>query len=555
VSDRYTVSSYLIDRLLDVGVRHAFGVPGDYVLDFLDHVMVSDLEWVGTCNELDAGYAADGYARLNGAGAAVVTYGVGGLSIMNALAGAYAEQVPLILVSGAPPARRREAGAMVHHLISSYYLQLDICRKMTADAAILTDPAAAPEQIDRVLAACVARKSPVYLELPADVALAPCRRTGELRREPPAVSDEESLAECLAEVAALVDAAQHPLIVAGVDLLRFGLGAEALALVETTEIPFATMLSSKSVLPELHPQFVGIYQGGWSRDAVREEVEAADCVLSLGVRQTDLDTGLFSAVLDGPRIVSAGGGEVRIGRHFYRGVELGDLLRGLAAALRPRSYLSSHPAGGYRFAKPFAPEPDRPLTAVRLYEALDFFLDDDMVLLAEPGDAFCAAPEFLIEEAENFVVQVYYSSIGYCTPASLGVALARPGKRPVVLTGDGAFQMTAQEVSTLVRRRLPALIVVINNDGYLVERKLHEDGAYNDIQMWDYARLPEVFGDESFVVGLRAGTEEELDAALEVAAANAGRLVLIEAIIPGRDCSEGLERLGRSFRGARPAKK
>lgn len=553
--EQYTVSNYLIDRLLDIGVRHAFGVPGDYVLDFLDHVVASDLEWVGTCNELNAGYAADGYARMNGAGAAVVTYGVGGLSVLNALAGAYAEQVPLVLVSGAPPARRREAGAMVHHLISSYYLQLDICEKLTADAAILTDPAAAPDQIDRVLAACVARKLPVYLELPADVALAPCRRPGELAKEPPAVSDAESLAECVAEIAALVDAASHPLVLAGVDLLRFGLGGEALDLVETTEIPFATMLSSKSVLPELHPQFVGIYQGGWSRDEVRKEVEAADCVLSLGVRQTDLDTGLFSAVLDGPRVIGAGGGEVRIGRHYYRQVQLGDLMCGLKTALTPRSYLSSHPASGYRFARPFAPEPDRPLTAVRLYEALDYYLDDDMVLLAEPGDAFCAAPEFHIEEAENFIVQVYYSSIGFCTPASLGVALARPDKRPVVLTGDGAFQMTAQEVSTLVRKRLPALIVVINNDGYLVERKLHEDGAYNDIQMWRYAQLPAVFGDESFVVGYRAETEEELDAALEGAAANADRLVLVEACIPGRDCSDGLERLGLSFRAAQTPKK
>jgi indolepyruvate decarboxylase len=308
------------------------------------------------------------------------------------------------------------------------------------------------------------------------------------------------------------------------------------------------------VLPELHPQFVGIYQGGWSRLAVKEEVEAADCVLSLGVRQTDLDTGLFSAELDGPRVISAGGGEVRIGRHYYRQVQLGDLMCGLKTALKPRSYLSSHPASGYRFARPFAPEADRPLTAVRLYEALDYFLDDDMVLLAEPGDAFCAAAEFHIEEAENCIIQVYYSSIGYCTPASLGVALARPRKRPVVLTGDGAFQMTAQELSTLIRLRLPALIVLINNDGYLVERKLHEDGPYNDIQMWRYAELPAVFGAPEFVIGRRAETEEELEAAFAAAAERRDKLVLIEAVIPGRDCSAGLERLGKAFRAAQPKK-
>jgi TPP-dependent 2-oxoacid decarboxylase len=550
----YTVSRHLLRRLEEVGIRHLFGVPGDYVLDFCDEVVAGPLQWVGTCNELNAGYAADGYARLNGAGAAVVTYGVGGLSVLNALAGAYAEQVPVIIVSGAPPARRRESHAMVHHLISSYYLQLDICKRMTADAAILTDPESAPDDIDRVVAACVAGKLPVYLELPVDVAVAECPVPGELHIPMPPPSDEDALGECVAEVVALLDAAEHPLILAGVELMRYGLGEEALTLVETTEIPFASMLSSKSLLPELHPQFVGVYQGAWSREAVRREVESADCVLSLGVRNTDLDTGLFSADLDSRRVIGAHGGEVRIGHHFFRQVQLDDLMKRLAGAVRPRSYVSSHPAEAYRPLRPFEARPSCELTAKRLYQALDHFLDDDMILLAEPGDAFCAAPEFHIEEAENFIVQIYYSSIGYCTPAALGVALARPQKRPVVLTGDGAFQMTAQEVSTLIRERLPAVIVVINNDGYLVERKLHEDGPYNDINMWQYSRLPAVLGDGSFVVGMRATTEEELADALATADAEKDKLVLIEACIPGRDCSEGLERLGEAFRRAQGTK-
>jgi len=188
------------------------------------------------------------------------------------------------------------------------------------------------------------------------------------------------------------------------------------------------------------------------------------------------------------------------------------------------------------------------LTAPRLYECLNSFLDDQMILLAEPGDAFCAAPEFNIEEAENFICQSYYSSIGYCTPAALGAALARPEKRPVILTGDGAFQMTAQEVSTLIRERCPALIVLINNDGYLIERVLHEDGPYNDIQMWHYSSLPGVFDDNSYSIGIRVTTEEELGRAMEIAAREKNKLVFIEACLPDRDCSTGLERLGKTFR-------
>jgi TPP-dependent 2-oxoacid decarboxylase len=548
MNENYTVSRYLLSRLQEIGIKHLFGVPGDYNLDFLDDVVESPIQWVGNCNELNAGYAADGYARLNGAGAAVVTYGVGGLSILNAVAGAFAEHVPVIIISGAPPARRRESGAMVHHLVSNYYLQLDIFRKITADAALLTDPKTAPDEIDRVIRNCIALKLPAYLELPADITHAICRAPGELLFTAPLASNQDSLDECIAEAAEMLKNADHPLILAGVELLRFGLGNEALRLVETTEIPFATMLSSKSVLPELHPQFVGIYQGGWSKETVRHQVENSDCLLSLGVWITDLDTGLFSIHLDNRRMITVGGGQVRIGSHYYHQVQLGDFIRELAMVVQPRSYLASHPAESYRPKLPFKPEPSCVLTAPRLYECLNYYLDDQMILLAEPGDAFCAAPEFNIEEAENFIVQAYYCSIGFCTPAALGVALARPGKRPVILSGDGAFQMTAQEISTLIRERCPVLIVIINNDGYLIERLLHNDGMYNDIQMWQYAKLPEVFSDGSFVISIRVTTEEELEQAIKTAVREKDKLVFIEACLLNRDCSAGLKRLGDSFR-------
>jgi len=321
-----------------------------------------------------------------------------------------------------------------------------------------------------------------------------------------------------------------------------------LKLVETVELPFATMLSSKSVLPELHPQFIGIYQGGWSREAVRHQIESSDCLLSLGAWMTDLDTGLFSDNLDTARMIVAGDGQVQIGDRCYQNVQLADFICGLTPFLKPRSYLSSHPVAPYFSSVPFIPVASRKLTAIRLYERLNTFLDDRMILLAEPGDSFCAALDFHIEEHENFIVQAYYSSIGYCTPAALGVAFARPGKRPVVLTGDGAFQMTAQEISTLVRERCAAIILIINNDGYLVERVLHEDGPYNDIQMWNYADLPAAFGGADYSVGIKVTTEGELEQALSSAASDEEKLFLIELCLPDRDCSAGLKQLGDTFR-------
>jgi TPP-dependent 2-oxoacid decarboxylase len=184
VNENYTVGRYLLSRLQRIGVKHVFGVPGDYNLDFLDAVLESPIRWVGNCNELNAGYAADGYARLNGVGAAAVTYGVGGLSILNAVAGAFAEHVPVIVINGAPPSRRRESGALVHHLVSNYYLQLDIYRKITADATLLADPKSAPDEIDRVIRNCLALKLPAYLELPADITRAHAARQENSRPSP-----------------------------------------------------------------------------------------------------------------------------------------------------------------------------------------------------------------------------------------------------------------------------------------------------------------------------------------------------------------------------------
>lgn len=544
----YTISHYLLARLQEVGIKHLFGVAGDYVLDFLDNVITSPIRWIGACNELNAGYAADGYARLNGVGAAVVTYSVGGLSILNAVAGAYAEQVPLIVVSGAPPTHRRSSGALVHHLVANYQMQHDIFAKITADAALLDDPATAPALIDRVITNCLARNLPVYLELPADRARTPCAPPQQPLAIPPRQSDPDSLAKAVEEAAALLGKAHHPLILMGVELNRQRLGAEALRLVEKAEIPFAAMLSSKSLLPEFHPQFVGIYQGAWSAAFVRQQVEQSDCILSLGAWMTDLDTGLFTVRLEENRTISASAGHIQIGANIHRNVALADFIARLAANLTPRAYQESHPNRAFQPRKPFTPQPDRALSASRLYEALDAFLDDDMVLLAEPGDAFCAAPSFHIEEADNFIVQPYYASIGYCTPAALGAALARPNKRPVVLTGDGALQMTAQEISSHIRQKTAAIIIVINNNGYLIERVLHEDGLYNDIQPWRYHLLPAAFGDAGAGIGHLVKTEEELLAALHSAKSKPDNFHLIEAVLPPLDCSPTLQQLGQTYR-------
>lgn len=541
----FTISSYIIRRLEEAGVRHIFGCPGDYILGFIHEVIDSPIQWIGACNELNAGYAADGYARVNGLAAAVVTYGVGGFSILNAVAGAYAEQAPVALISGAPPTVRRRSGAMVHHLTKDYALQMDIFRKVTVDATMLTDPQTAPDEIDRVLSNCILKKRPVYIEIPMEMANVPCRAPAPLTTRAAEPSDPEALAECVEDVARRIDAAEHPVVLVGVEIVRFSLAEAALRLVERVELPFATTVASKSALPELHPQFIGVYQGALSREHVREEVETSDCVLSLGVWMTDLNTGGFSAKIESRKLISANTEGVRIGSHSYSGVAPADFIAALESALTPRDFVSSHPSASMQAKGEFQSDGEARLTVRRFYERLNTFLDDSMVLLVETGDAICAAPGLYIEEPDNFIAQAYYLSTGYCAPAALGVSLARPEKRAVVLAGDGAFQMTAQAVSTLMRYKVPAIIFLLNNGGYVILRKLSEDGPYNDIQNWRYHLLPSVFGDHC--VCMTAQTEGELEGALEVAEGEKEKLVFIELRFPAGDCSPMVEALSKKF--------
>jgi indolepyruvate decarboxylase len=542
----FTVAKYLITRLEELGLKHCFGVPGDYTLDFLDVLCKSKIKWVGTCNELNAGYAADAYARYTGLGAACVTYGVGGLSIINAVAGAFSEQAPMVMISGAPHSARRKSNALVHHLIADYRLQYDVFRKVTVDAAMLTNPNTAPEEIDRVLSNCLTYKKPVYIELPMDLVYMPCPAPKPYEFIQKQISNKGALEACIMEVASMINAAKSPLIIAGVELLRHNLSRKALKLVETAELPFATTVSSKSSLPELHPQFIGLYQGGMSRDYVKDQIESSDCVLSLGVWMTDFETGGFTTHIDDSSIISCNFDTVQIRHHYYNQVMLADLLDGLVQKVEPRSFLQSRPVKPYFQKRKFEAIADKPLTTRRFYEKINSILTDDMILIAETGDIVCTAPDLQIEEAENFLAQPYYMSIGYATPATLGVTLARPNKRPVLLTGDGAFQMTAQELSSLLRIGSNAIIFLLNNEGYTIERILHDDNIYNDLQNWRYSKLPDALGGDA--LALEVSTEEQLESAVNSALAAKDKLVFIELHLEKMDASDALKHFAESLK-------
>lgn len=530
-----TVSEYLIRRLVDYGVEHVFGVPGDYILQFYQQLENSTLQVINTCDEQGAGFAADAYARLRGLGVVCVTYCVGGLKIANTTAQAFAEKSPLVIISGAPGINERHHNPLLHHKVRDFDTQLNIFRHLTVAATDLIDVENACCEIDRVLAAAVRHKRPVYIELPRDLTGIVCSCT---RNPLPQASgsDPHALREALAEAVHRISNAKRPVLVAGVEIQRFGLQKPFLQLVEATGIPFATTPLSKSTLSEDHPLFVGVYEGAVGKEQVRRAVEQSDCLLMLGAFMTDVNLGIFTAKLDQALTVSSSSDGSSIAFHHYPDVLLDDFLSGLLDQDLPQTALSvSQPV----VALPPFEAQDKPITIARLFEYLEGFIDNHIVLLADPGEAMFAAADLTIRHPAAFLSPAYYTSMGFAVPGAIGAQLARPDLRPLVLVGDGAFQMTGMEISTAARFGLSPIVVVLNNDGYGTERPM-TDGRFNDIPAWRYSRLPEVIGAGQ---GFEVFTELDFDRALKAALAGTEAPSILDVHLDPNDHSPALIRL------------
>lgn len=536
-----SVATYLIERLKQAGVKHAFGVPGDYVLTFMDRLIASGIEFVGTCNELNAGYAADAYARINGIGCICVTWGVGGFSAMNAVAGAYAEQVPLVVLVGSPRTMQRRSSMLLHHSVGDFATMQHAYAHITVASVLLDDSADAPQRIDRAFSRCIAEKRPIMIEIPVDMVDRPCPSPGPFVAPDRPPSDPDALVEALDEAMALLSAASRPVILGGVELHRYGLMQDFCRLVEASTLPVATTLLGKTVISELHPQAIGVYEGGISRQEIRDIVERSDVLLCLGAWISDINFGVYTGRLEGSHMILANSGRLKISQHVYEQVWIGDVVKGLADRM-PQGGLSHPPftSVSHLLDAEFKAEPGRALTVSRVMKRINAFIGDDTTVIAETGDSIFAAADLVMHNDVGFIGQAFYLSIGYALPATLGSALADPSRRPVALIGDGAFQMSAQELSSLCRLKNNAVILLMNNDGYTTERVIHE-GPYNDIQPWDYHKLTEVFGGGW---GRRVSTEDELDDALEHARGLNEGPAVIEIMLSKFDTSDALKRLG-----------
>jgi indolepyruvate decarboxylase len=532
-----SIGQYLIRRLSDYGIRHVFGLPGDYVLSFYSMLEHSPLDLVNCTREDCAGFAADAYARVNGMGAVCVTYGVGALSLANSIAGAYAEKSPVVLISGAPGLGERVNDPLLHHRVREWRTQLDVFEKICAASREIIDPATAFRDIDFLLDTAHRQKRPVYLELPRDiVGVVPDQIRPYAHAEPR--SDPDALAEAVKEAMARIAVAKKPVLIAGIELHRFGLQADALALAEVSGIPVAATMLAKSVVSETHPLYIGLYEGAMGRRDVTEFVEESDCVILLGTILTDIDLGIFTAKLDAGNSIFAASDRLRISHHYFDNVLLADFIRALVAA-KPRGAPRQLPPGPAEARGPYALQPDAPITTRRLVRRLDESLDDRTIVIADVGDALFASSELVIRGQTEYIAPAYYTSMGFAVPAALGAQMARPDLKVVVLVGDGAFQMTGMELSTIVRRGLPVTVIVLDNKGYGTERLILE-GSFNDINPWQYQLLPQVLGGGT---GWEVRTEGEFDAAIARALADTTGMNIIRVHIGLEDRSTTLDRL------------
>ncbi len=536
-----TLGQYLIDRLQANGVGHVFGIPGDYVLTLYKMIQDSPIRVVGMTREDSAGFAADAYARLHGLGCVCVTYCVGGLSLCNSIAGAYAEKSPVVVLSGSPGLRERARNPLLHHKVKGFETQSEVFEKITVASAVLDDPLTAFREIDRVFEAAMRYKRPVYLEVPRDQVLV---RPDGPHRPPTGLppSDPEALREAVDEAAAMLTGAHRPMILADVEIHRFGLQDDLIALAESTGIPVATTILGKSVVSESHPLFAGIYEGAMGRSEVTACVENADCLLMLGCFLTDINLGIFTAKLDPARCINATSEDLQIRHHHYSDVRLDDFIRALAAR-RLKVVKTPIP---HRHASPeptWIADKDAPVTSARLFTRLNRMLDESMVVIADVGDSLFGAADLSMSRRTEFLGPAYYTSMGFAIPASVGVGMANPSARAIVIVGDGAFQMTGMELSTIVRYGLNPIVVVLNNHGYTTERFLL-DGPFNDVQEWQFHKIPDVFGRG---LGLEVRTEGELDSALQCALANTETFSLLNVHLDPFDRSPALERLAHKL--------
>ncbi|KAI9836762.1 MAG: hypothetical protein M1819_000927 [Sarea resinae] len=540
---KISVAAYLFHRLGQLGIQHVFGCPGDFNLNLLDHLYtIPSMHWVGTCNELNGAYAADGYARTRGIpGALITTYGVGELSAINGIAGAYSEHIPIIHIVGTTSRLHQRDRIMIHHTLDEdwdHTLFQKMSEPVRSAAAFLTDDAAFVSEIDRVVQTAVKTRRPVYLFIPMDVpdvlvdsSLLSNPLDLEIRN-----SGQEDVEDELVEaIVAKFEKASIPAVLVDVLAHRYGAVGMVEELLRLTDLPAYVTPLSKSVIDETSPNFAGLYNGQLSPSAsVTRAVEMSDLLFHIGPLPSDSNTGGWSQHLESANLVVFHPRYVSIAGDRTEGVHFVPVLRKLVAAIEKRG-LHLHESKPGKNAETNGTNggttngnhegetlPTGPLEQHHLWKTFDRYLQPDDCIIAEVGSAQYGTLDFHLPRGCQFFTQIYFSCIGFTVGALLGALVGRKelGRtgRALLFVGDGSLQMTVQELSTVFRNGFNPLIILINNSGYTIERIIHgPTQLYNDIaETWDHGHLLRFFGAPEKSCSYSAHTFEELRAVLDV---------------------------------------
>jgi len=531
MSEQLTVADYIVARLAREGITDCFGVPGDFAFKLCDAVARSEaIRWIGCSNELNAAYAADGYARVRGCSMLSTTYAVGELSALNGVMGAKAERSCVFHLVGMPAMRSQRVRQIVHHTFGDGEFRnfTSLSAQAACVSAVIT-PDNCVYEMERLIATARAESRPAYILVASDYAVTPIAGPAPTPYAKPASGPD--LAKAVAAIAERIQRAKSVAILPAYTVSRFKLQAGLLELIEALGCPFAAMAMDKGVLSEVHPQFVGIYSGAASSPAVREAIEGADLVIDAGGGSfNDINTSAYSSRISPEKLVTIDVDHVRIGDRIYNPVRMDDVFEMLAKSVRKNF--------GYSAPRREAPEkpggrPNDPITAAALYPRYRNFLRPSDQIVLESGSSTSGVVPLPLPDGAEVHCQPLWGSIGWATGATLGIALADRSRRTVLFTGEGSHQLTANDIGTMGRNGLKPVIFVLNNEGYMVERALeaNPDWVYNDLAPWNYHTLPAALGCRGWFTA-KVTTLGELDAAL--ARASTGESASYIEVVTGK---------------------
>ncbi|PJN90285.1 alpha-keto acid decarboxylase family protein [Bacillus sp. mrc49] len=536
-----TLGQYLYDCLKGEGITEIFGVPGDYNFSLLDTLEEYEgIEFINGRNELNAGYAADAYARVKGISALITTFGVGEMSACNAVAGAYSENVPLIHIVGSPKSMMQKEKAIAHHTLMDG--DFDVFRKVyehiTGYTVVLT-PENAAREIPTAIRIAKSKKKPVYMVVAIDLVTKPLLSHSEpLENE--AKTNQVALQAAVEQIQKMLEPVKKAALLVDMKTLRYNLGESVQELAERLNVPVASLMQGKSGFEESHPQYIGVYGGAFGSQEVTKTVEEADCIIAVGPVWSDTNTSKETAKLDPLKMVEIQPDSLKVGAASYMNVKAEDILH----ALKDIGFKMEESVATMAFPyDTMAGDSSAPLNAASYYPRIQQMLKEDDIVVTETGTFSYGMSQVRLPKGVTYIAQGGWQSIGYATPAAFGACIANKNRRVLLFTGDGSIQLTAQEISSMLENGCKPIIFILNNDGYTIEKFLNvkvdiEKQKYNEIPAWNYTKLPEAFGQEAFTA--RVETNRELDDAISNAQdLNGEKLCLIELIV--KDPMDGPE--------------